>query len=629
MESKSEEVLEKKDENLQKEILEEKDERTPEEMLGEKIKKSEYISTKKNKSERFKRTKALLNLLFVQLLIAIIKILMLGLAIYIIGKIVSSNNRLPALPSRIFVEMDMSKKLSENKFEIPFDIHSQTNFYSLIENMNTMIEDNRVKGLVLKVDDLDLDRAQIEEFNIKLDEFKKAGKKIYSYALSLNNKNYLIAMKSDTIIMPDTTWAESYLTGYHGTYPYFKKLGDKIGVEATVINIGSYKSYGESYTQEKMSKELRENSTRILDKIYNNFVDEISLNRNLEKKIINEKLLNGELVLASPKKLQEYKLIDETIYYDDFFQNIELRELMSSEDYLERRSKEEIPTIKEKDKIAIIYLDGVIAYEGNVLKQEIISPNVVIDKLNAAEKLDDVKGVVLRINSPGGSALAADLMYNAVRKMKKPVYVSMGGVAASGGYYIASSSDKIYADKSTLTGSIGVVSIIPNIEKLMDKLGIEFSEITKGKYANLYNITTTLTEGEKKKLYDASLEGYNEFLAKVATGRKMNIQEVAKVAEGRVWLGEEAKEIGLVDEIGGIEKAIKDMATFLNLENYQVIESLEAKTWKDMLKEILPKNYFSNVNLDINVKKIIEKEVLPIELYGKPIVYERNLEIYY
>ena len=285
--------------------------------------------------------------------------------------------------------------------------------------------------------------------------------------------------------------------------------------------------------------------------------------------------------------------------------------------------------IEKKDKIAIIYAEGTIVSEDSPKIENKVTPKDIKEKLAKADELPNVKGIVLRINSPGGSALASDIIYEAVRTTEIPVYISMGGVAASGGYYIASAGDKIYSDKGTITGSIGVVSIIPDLSKLAEKIGINFDEISNGKYTNLYDVTKPLSDNEKEKIYRSSLIGYNEFVEKVALGRKMSVEDVQKIAEGRVWLGEEAKDLGLVDEIGGLEKTISDLAKDLNLKEYEVIESLESRKLEEILKKFLPKYIFSSVLMDKNISKIIPKYDLSEELFYKPVVYTPNLETFY
>lgn len=579
------------------------------------------------KRRRFlKNFKRALKFLFIELFKSIFRVIILGLAIFIIGKLIKIDNRKPSVPEKVYLEIALDDKVNENRIKNPFDIDNKINFYGFLKNLNQINKDKRVEGLIFKVGYLPLNNAQIEELKIKLDELKENGKKVYIYTENLDNRNYRLALEGNSIIMPDNNWANSNISGYSVRYPYYKELGDKLFIGANVIHIGDYKSMGENYVRNSMSVDFKNNTKRILEKRYNNFIEEISEKRNIPKESLNKKILNGDFVMVSPKELKENNIIDETLYYEEFLSKNNIREKITINEYFERVAEELEYKIEKNNKIAIVYAEGTIVSERGTNVENQIIPKEIKEKLEKADKLPNVKGIVLRINSPGGSALASDIIYEAVKNVKKPVYISMGGVAASGGYYIASAGDKIYSDNATLTGSIGVVSIIPDVSKLVDKIGVNFEEITNGKYTNMYDITKPLSEEEKEKIYKSSLNGYKEFIKKVATGRKMTEEEVEKIAGGRVWLGEEALEIGLVDKIGGIEKTISDLAKDLNLEEYDVIESLENRKLEEIFKKFLPRYIFSSLEIQSELKKIMIDKNLNDELYNKPIIYAPNLE---
>ena len=564
---------------------------------------------------------------------ALFRLLMFALVVYTVGKIISIETKKKPVDTGTYIELAISDEVAESRVITPFDIKKEINFYGILKNLEKAENDPRVEGLILKLDSVGLSRGQAEEFTAKIKEFKKSGKKIYAYAPSFTNQNYMIASVADKIIMPKTMGAMSEIKGYFIEIPYYKTLGDKIGVKMNVIHIGDYKSAGESYDRTEMSREHRENTERILNAVYENFVETISENRKTDKNILNEKILDGRFVLADPETMLRNNLIDEMDYYESFLIKNGITNKISLEEYISKlavdpKSKKD-KSEKEKDKIAVIYAEGTINYfEDSKKINEIITPEKIQKELAIAEKSDDIKGVVIRVNSPGGSALASDIIYNSIKNMTKPVYISMGGVAASGGYYISAAGDKIYADKETLTGSIGVITMIPNISELLKKAEINYSVISKGKYSDMESLVRDLTEDEKDKIRASSLKVYEEFVDRVAEGRNMTREEVLKSAEGRVWLGEEAKEIGLVDEIGGIEKAVGDLAISLELEDYKVVESLKEEKIESVIKNYLPKYLMAQIIGDNKITEAIKKtDMISEELLLKPVLYAPNTDI--
>ncbi len=564
---------------------------------------------------------------------ALFRLLMFALVVYTVGKIISIETKKKPVDAGTYIELTLSDEIAESRVITPFDIKKEINFYGILKNLEKAENDPRVEGLILKLDSVGLSRGQAEEFTAKIKEFKKSGKKIYAYAPSFTNQNYVIASAADKIIMPKTMGAMSEIKGYFMEVPYYKTLGDKIGVKMNVIHIGDYKSAGESYDRTEMSREHRENTERILNTVYENFVETVSENRKIEKNVLNEKILDGRFVLADPETMLRNNLIDEMDYYESFLVKNGITNKISLEEYISKLAVDPKPkkdkSEKEKDKIAVIYAEGTINYfEDSKKINEIITPEKIQKELAIAEKSDDIKGVVIRVNSPGGSALASDIIYNSIKNLTKPVYISMGGVAASGGYYISAAGDKIYADKETLTGSIGVITMIPNISELLKKAEINYSVISKGKYSDMGSLVRDLTEDEKDKIRASSLKVYEEFVNRVAEGRNMAREEVLKSAEGRVWLGEEAKKIGLVDEIGGIEKAVGDLALSLGLEDYKVVESLKEEKIESVIKNYLPKYLMAQIIGDNKITEAVKKaDMISEELLLKPVLYAPNPDI--
>ncbi|MBM6821916.1 signal peptide peptidase SppA [Fusobacterium mortiferum] len=484
-----------------------------------------------------------------------------------------------------YIVIDLGNKYSEKSEAIPnFLKDGEINFFSLLKKLDSINSNPNVEGIFLKLDNITLDRAQIEELGSKLNILKENNKKILSFALNLNNRNYSLALNSNEIIMPPTMSANVNLTGYYSELAYYKGLADKFGVKFNVIHVGDYKSYGENFTKKEMSNEYRENIKRLHDKIYDNFLNKIIIERKINKELINDRILNGDFVFSEPYQMEKFHLIDKLAYEEDIFNTIKKKKLIPIEKYQETK-------INSPEKIAIIYGEGSIllsSEKGSIGNS--ITPDKISNEIDKALENPEIKGIVLRLNSPGGSALASNIIHHKLKEAnkQKPIYISVGGVAASGGYYIAVSGDKIFADKESITGSIGVVSLIPNFNGLMKKLDINIETVKKGKYSDLFSLTKDFTEEDEEKIYASSFKVYSEFLDIVAQGRELDRDYVHSIAQGKVWLGEEAKNLKLIDEIGGLELTINTLAKDLKLSNYEVIEIVESDSFETILKQYLP-----------------------------------------
>lgn len=510
------------------------------------------------------------------------------------------------------VQLEINGEYPEGNDVLPSIFSTQNeNFYSVITKLDAIAEDKNVKGLFVKINNSEFSNGQLEELGEKIAFVKSKGKEVITYTDTLTNKSYLLALNGNKIYMPPTQAADINLTGYYSELAYYKGLADRLGVQFNVIHVGDYKSFGENYTKGKMSKEYKENITSLKDTVYNNFIEKISTSRGILTDEVNNKILSGMFVNGDINKLLENKFIDKLITEDEIIKDIGKENIISFTEY---DKKEEIKN--SKNKIAIFYLNGEI-YTDNSKNGDLtnsITPSGVQEKIDQIINNDEIKGVILRINSPGGSALASNIINSKIQnlKLKKPVYVSIGDVAASGGYYIASAGDKIFADKESITGSIGVVSLIPNFQKTLKKLDVNVETIQKGEYADLYSLTQDFTEKDRQKIYDSSVRVYDEFLNVVAKGRGKTSEYINTIGQGKVWLGEEGKNIGLVDEIGGLEATIASFSKDLKLENYQIIEvSGKAKIDKILKRNIPFLNLYYKAENLININ----------ELYFKPLYY--------
>lgn len=510
------------------------------------------------------------------------------------------------------VQLEINGEYPEGNDVLPSIFSTQNeNFYSVITKLDAIAEDKNVKGLFVKINNSEFSNGQLEELGEKIAFVKSKGKEVITYTDTLTNKSYLLALNGNKIYMPPTQAADINLTGYYSELAYYKGLADRLGVQFNVIHVGDYKSFGENYTKGKMSKEYKVNITSLKDTVYNNFIEKISTSRGILTDEVNNKILSGMFVNGDINKLLENKFIDKLITEDEIIKDIGKENIISFTEY---DKKEEIKN--SKNKIAIFYLNGEI-YTDNSKNGDLtnsITPSGVQEKIDQIINNDEIKGVILRINSPGGSALASNIINSKIQnlKLKKPVYVSIGDVAASGGYYIASAGDKIFADKESITGSIGVVSLIPNFQKTLKKLDVNLETIQKGEYADLYSLTQDFTEKNRQKIYDSSVRVYDEFVNVVAKGRGKTSEYINTIGQGKVWLGEEGKNIGLVDEIGGLEATIASFSKDLKLENYQIIEvSGKAKIDKILKRNIPFLNLYYKAENLININ----------ELYFKPLYY--------
>ena len=496
-------------------------------------------------------------------------------------------------------------------------------FRDLTMGIETATRDQKVKGIIIDLDRVLLTSSNIEELTPKLEAFKKANKKIYAYGSYIDNQNYSLALNADEIIMVPSSSASISITGYHYSNLYMKKLFDNLGINFEVIHIGDYKSYGENYNKETMSDGLKSELTRILDTRLNTFTKSISQNRKLDLQTINTKLLNGDLALQTPFSARDNGLIDKLEYFGQFLSRIGAKE----EDVIDIYSYLSIKTpLKEhaKDKIAIIYAEGPITYLETSGGDIVITPENISQKLSELNKISNLKGVVLRVNSPGGSALGAEMIYKALSDIQVPIYVSMGSTAASGGYYISMAGDKIFADKSTITGSIGVVSILPKVNKGAEKYGVNSSSINKGKYSDVYDPFTPLDDDSRNKITQSMTETYKEFKSRVTTNRKISDAKLETLAQGRIWLGEEAKSNGLVDEIGSLDDTIKALAKTLNLTSYEVIDVYSNESFNDLISRFLGRfgaSISASASAPAEIIKVMDKYKFVEQNNGKPLYY--------
>lgn len=433
-------------------------------------------------------------------------------------------------------------------------------------------EDANIKGISIQTLGVRAGIAQTQTIRNKLEEFKESGKFINAYADVYDQKSYYLSSVADSIYLNPVGAVD--FKGLASEILFYKDLEDKSGVTMEVIRHGKYKSAVEPFLYNEMSKENREQITSFINSIWQEIIEDISKSRNIivdELNNIADNLLgrNADLALQN-------NLIDGAIYLDEYenilksavgiAEDADLKKI-SIEDYIST-GKGRI-TSSGSNKIAVIYAQGEIMYgkgDENYIGQELI-----IKTLRSIRKSKDVKAIVLRINSPGGSALASELIWREIEltKQKIPIVVSMGNVAASGGYYIACNADKIFAEPTTITGSIGVFGVIPNVSKLAGNIGVNAEQVSTNNGAS-YSVFEPMTSEFRAVTTEGVEQVYTTFLDRVSAGRNMNFSAVDSIAQGRVWSGVDAKNIGLVDELGNIEDAIAAAAELAEITDYKI-----------------------------------------------------------
>lgn len=478
----------------------------------------------------------------------------------------------------------------------------------ILASLKNAAEDPKVKGIYLDLSTIDAGIATVEEIRNALLDFKKSGKFIVSYSEVYTQKSYYLASVADKIYLNPAGSME--IKGLSGQVVFFKGMLDKLDIEAQVIRHGKFKSAIEPFTLDKMSEANKEQTLTFVSSIWKQMVKGISDTRKISPEEINA--IADKYEIQSPEDALRLKFVDKLIYKDELIEDLKKRVNVKEDKDLKimRLAKYADSPMKETgsslgDKIAVIYASGnIVSGEGN---ENTIGSEGISRAIRKARLDEKVKAIVLRVNSPGGSALASDVIWREIslaRKVK-PVVVSMGDLAASGGYYISCAADKVFASPNTLTGSIGVFGIIPNSQKFFNsKLGITFDGVKTNTYADYIPVTRPLSAEEKGFMTKEIESIYSTFLNHVSAGRKMTVAQVDSIGQGRVWAGVDAKRIGLVDEFGGLQDAIKAAAAMAKLKSYRqmdlpvqkdpftkIIESLSGDNTSTLLKKEMGSAY--------------------------------------
>jgi protease-4 len=479
------------------------------------------------------------------------------------------------------IELDLDQTIDDygGRFDyskVPFypDTPEYDGLFNIIDAIHFAIDDPKIKGISIKNNSIDAGMAQTKALRDALLAFKESGKFIVSYGDAYSQKDYYLNSVADTIYL--NPYGALDFKGLSTERMYYKDFQEKYGIKMEVVRHGKYKSAAEGFISQEMSEANREQISVFLQSIWDEMRKEISASRNISSDELNT--IADELAGRTPERALNVKLIDKIGYEDEYEAGIQnalgentLVNRIDIYDYATHVGQRKV-TGKVDDKIAVIYAQGQIMYqEGD---ESTIGQGIMSEAFKEARENDNIKAVVLRVNSPGGSALASELIWREIEltKKTKPVIVSMGNLAASGGYYIACNADKIFAQPNTITGSIGVFGTIPNMHQLAEELGVNAEQVGTNKRSVEYSIFEPMSDEQRALIKEGIEDIYDVFTKRVADGRGMTQESVDAIAQGRVWTGNDAAKIGLVDEIGGLDAALQFAASEVSLSDYEIIE---------------------------------------------------------
>lgn len=496
------------------------------------------------------------------------------LLIFIVAISATSSSKDIKIKENSVLALDFKSKIVEHENEsqesvFDFDKNKSLKLQDIITAIEKAKNDDKIKGISIEVDDIDAGITQIDDIRKSLEDFKKSKKFIYAYGNNVSQLSYYLGSVADQFFLNPT--GEIELKGLSTEVVFYKEFAEKFGINVNIIRHGNFKAAVEPFLRNEMSPENREQLTTLLNDTWSDISTKIMQSR----KVTTEdfKTTVDSLYSTIPDLSLKYKLVDKLMQkseYDNFLKsklNIDKTEKLNKTPI--SAYAQSIKTEPKTDRIAVLYASGNL-YNGN--KYNDIHSERYIKYIQELAENDNIKAVVLRVNSPGGSANASDEILFELQqlKQKKPLIVSFGDYAASGGYYISMAADRIFAQNNTITGSIGVFGVIPNAKKLANNNGIYTDAVTTNANSNMISPISGLSSGTASIMQKSVIQTYQRFIHFVAKNRKITTEQVNNIGEGRVWSGKEAKKIGLVDEIGSLNDAIKYAAKKANLADYQV-----------------------------------------------------------
>lgn len=520
--------------------------------------------------------------------------------ICIIGMIASSNSK-PTLKDNAVMVLKLQGQIedrSEDNWlgELTGEQFNNLGMNKILSSIRKAKDEEKVKGIYLETGILESDYATLQEIRNALADFKKSGKWIIAYGDALSQGGYYLASVANKVyVNPEGN------VDWHGiaSQPqYIKDVAAKFGVHFTVVKVGKYKSYTETYTEDKMSDANREQVSRYIGGLWQQMLADVSKSRNVSKDSLN-RYADGLMVFDDAQLLKSRKMVDGFCYYDEIRDVVKRQLGLKTDETINQVDYNDVDMAIDDsnlmgEEIAVYYCQGsIVRMETPSIygsEQQIVSTKVIKDLQELADN-SQVKAVVLRINSGGGDAYASEQIWRAVKELnkKKPVVVSMGGMAASGAYYMSMGAQYIMAQPTTLTGSIGIFGALPDFSDLMTKkLGFKYDEVKTNRnsaYASA-GMSRPWSAEEITTMQNYVNRGYNLFRKRVAEGRKMSTEQVEKIAQGRVWLGTDAKNIKLIDGFGGLSDAIDKAAELAHLSSYQAVEYPALAGWMEQLMDM-------------------------------------------
>jgi len=516
------------------------------------------------------------------LVIVIISLVSLGI---VAGIVAAASSDEVVIDKNTVLVFKMDKPIADRSPKMPllgmYGTEKFTGLNDILKNLKKAKTDKDVPGIYLDLSTVDASMATVEEIREGLLDFRKSGKFIWAYSEGYDQKAYYLASAADKIFL--TPQGIVFFKGLSANVMFLKGTLEKLDIKVQVIRHGKFKAATEPLFLDKMSPENRKQTTELINALWDKMISGISESRGISKDELNR--VADSLKLSKASEALKYKFIDQIAYKDEFLKELRSKlgigekakiRTVTMDKYTEVADREKKSS--SKDKIAVIYAQGSIA--GGEGDDQSIGSDRIARAIRKAREDDHVKAIVFRINSGGGDGLASDIIWREVSLAvkAKPVVASFGDVAASGGYYIACASTKILAEPNTITGSIGVFGLIPNFEGLMkNKLGITFDEARTNKNAGFIPVQRALTPFESAVIQKEIEDFYDTFITKVSEGRKISKAQVDSIGQGRVWSGTDAKKIGLIDEFGGLDKAIATAADLAKLKSYRILALPEQK----------------------------------------------------
>ncbi|QDV36460.1 signal peptide peptidase SppA [Tautonia plasticadhaerens] len=496
----------------------------------------------------------------------------------------------------IVVDLTLKGTLAEAPSPLGLDGSPiEKNLPTLLGKIETAAKDDEVKALVLRFRDLAVGPGKANELRRAISDFRETGKPVVALLEMAGNADYWVASAADRVVMPES--GSLMLSGLAAEVTFFKGLFDKLGVQPDYLQVGEYKGAAEPYTRTEMSPEFREELTAVLSDEFDLFIESIAEGRKLDAAVARALVDDGPYTAS---KAVEVGLVDELAYPDQVEEHLAealgVKEVKLDEEYgepepedysgfagfmklLQELSGEGTKAAESKaPKVAVIYATGVIqagkSSPGSFLGEAVMGSDTIVEQIEKAEQDETVKAIVLRVDSPGGSALASDLMWRAIVEAEKPIVASMSDTAASGGYYISMGCDSIFAEPGTLTGSIGVVGGKFALGGLLEKVGVTTDTVRVGENGALFSPFSPFNEEQEEAVRAMMEDTYRQFVSKAAEGREMEFDALEDLAGGRVYSGRKAKELGLVDELGTLEEAVAKAKALADLGPEVEVERL-------------------------------------------------------